>query len=581
MKSPRRDTAGPPPDSPAIDRRRYRRIRGFLIRLFVHVLWHDVLFAQAGLTFLRSDPVPRWVTWAKRYRVLAVEMGGVLIKLGQYLSARVDLLPLAVISELAGLQDEVPAADFSLVEAQIADDFERSVDEIFQTIDSRPLGAASLAQVHQAVLRDGQSVVVKVLRPGIDALVETDLKAIALVIRWLKGWRFVRQRVDLEWLIEEFTTTTRRELDLEAEGRHAERFAENFAADDGVYIPRIFWQASARRTLTQENVAYLKIADLAALDEAGIDRCALANKLYLIYMEQIFHHEFVHADPHPGNLFVRPLSGPDDPADWSVLPGEAVPPGRQRPFQILFVDFGMVAEIPPRLREALRRYVIAVASRDATGVVQALMQAGSLLPGADATQIEEAVEEIFDRFWGLDIAQANRLVRNEAAELWRQFGQVLLDTPIQVQVDLMFTLRAIELLTGLASQLDETFNPWQETVPFAEGLAKEAVELGWEDALRKLFVEARRYLTLPADLSRVVAQAGRGRLVVRSALAREDRRRLDRLHAAVEHLGHTLFLAAALVAGAVLHSSSPKLGAALMLLAVGGYAVAKVRRLLP
>lgn len=554
------ERAGEPP----IDRRRYRRVRRFFARLFLHVVWHDVLLARPPLTLLRSEPLPRWLAWARLYRRLAIEMGGVLIKLGQYLSTRVDLLPLAVTRELAGLQDEVPAADFALIEAQIEADFGRPLGEIFADIERRPLGAASLAQVHAATLVGGEAVVVKVLRPGIDLLVETDLKAIARAIRWLAGWKFVRQRVDLDWLIEEFTTTTRRELDLVAEGHHAERFAANFAGEPGVHVPQIFWQASAARTLTQENVAYLKLTDLESVRAAGVDLEALASRLYRVYMEQIFQHEFVHADPHPGNLFVRPLAAAADPEGWRALPGQPVPAAESRPFQIMFVDFGMVAEIPARLRIALREYVIGLATRDAARVVSALSQTGSLLPGADLAQLEEAVEAIFERYWGMEINRLNRMVKSEATDLWHEFGQILLETPIQVQVDLMFTLRAVELLTGLTTQLDPEFNPWEATVPIAKTLAASELDGGWTEWLRTLFEEARRYLELPADFSQVVALARRGRFSVRTVLSSEDRRRVDALRRAAESRDRTLIRAALLISGAILYGAAPRLGAVLM-----------------
>ena len=168
-----------PPTAPtAIDRRRYRQVRRFFAGMFVHVFWHDFVLRQPGLGWLRSDPLERWTRIAQKYRALAVELGGVLIKLGQFLSTRVDILPLEVVRELSGLHDEVPAAPVEAVIAQIEDDFGRPLAEIFPTFDRRPLGAASLAQVHAAQLVDGTEVVVKVLRPGIDVLVETDLKAI-------------------------------------------------------------------------------------------------------------------------------------------------------------------------------------------------------------------------------------------------------------------------------------------------------------------------------------------------------------------------------------------------------------------
>jgi predicted unusual protein kinase regulating ubiquinone biosynthesis (AarF/ABC1/UbiB family) len=268
-----------------IDFRRYRKVRRFVTRTFIHVLWWDMFLNVPGLRRFRPPAVGRWARIARRYRHLAGEMGGVLIKLGQFLSVRVDLLPSEVTRELAGLQDEVPPERFEDIVRQIEDDFGRPLSEVFSWVSPEPVGAASLAQVHPARLPSGEPVVVKVLRPGIDVLVETDLAAARLAFRLLKVSRKLRRRVDLDRLAEEIATTTRRELDLANEGRNAERFAQDFADDPRVTIPRVVWSASARRTLTLENVGYLKIADLAAIERAGISRPEVARVLYRIYMQ--------------------------------------------------------------------------------------------------------------------------------------------------------------------------------------------------------------------------------------------------------------------------------------------------------
>jgi predicted unusual protein kinase regulating ubiquinone biosynthesis (AarF/ABC1/UbiB family) len=162
----------------------------------------------------RKPPLPRWKQLARSYRILAVDMGGVLLKLGQFLSTRVDILPAEVTDELAELQDEVPSAPVEEIIAQIEADFQRPISEIFACFKPKPLGSASLGQAHKARLLSGETVAVKVLRPGIKVVVETDLIAITKVFRWLKLYKPIRQHVDLDWLTQEFTTITRRELDF-------------------------------------------------------------------------------------------------------------------------------------------------------------------------------------------------------------------------------------------------------------------------------------------------------------------------------------------------------------------------------
>ncbi|MDX1524572.1 MAG: AarF/UbiB family protein, partial [Anaerolineae bacterium] len=427
------------PTSTNIDPRRYRKVRWFFARSFAHVIFWDIVLNRPILNWFRTDPTPRWQRISRNFRNLAVEMGGVLIKLGQFLSIRVDVLPPEVTRELAGLRDEIPAERFEDIVAQIEIDFGRPASDLFSWISPEPLGAASLGQAHLARLAtDGTEVVIKVLRPGIDVMVETDLAAISLALGWLKFYKRISNRVDLDWLADEFTTVTRAELDFAAEGKNAERFEADFAGDPQLYIPRVFWDYSAARTLTLENVSFIKIADLDGMDAVGIDRGEVAKKFYNIYMEQIFITNFVHADPHPGNVFVKPMPTAEEREAGISAFGvyDPVPYAPNRPFQIAFVDFGMVAEIPERLRTALREYAIGVGTRDSYRIVQSYVKAGTLLPGADLKRLEEAHDALFERFWGVRVGRMKDVALKEADYLMREYRDVIYEAPFQFQVDM-------------------------------------------------------------------------------------------------------------------------------------------------
>jgi predicted unusual protein kinase regulating ubiquinone biosynthesis (AarF/ABC1/UbiB family) len=484
-------------------------------------------------------------------------MGGVLIKLGQFLSTRVDILPPEITNELAGLQDEVPPEQFSDIVRQIEEDFGRPAAAVFDWIGPDPIGAASLAQVHPARLPTGEEVVVKVLRPGIDVLVETDLAAVRLAARLLRFSKTIRRRVDLGRLGAEITSTTLAELDLIAEGHNAERFVENFAGDARVYLPKVFWDWSARRTLTLENVGWIKIADLAALDRAGIRRAEVARVLYRIYLQQIFEHSFVHADPHPGNLFVRPLPVEGEPPFPPGAPAPPPPAGEERPFQIVFVDFGMVAVIPERLRGALREYAIALGTRDAERIVRSYVAAGVLLPGADLRRLEEIHEELFQRFWGVRLGNLREAAFSEAEYFFRQYRDVLYELPFQMQVDLLFASRAVGLLAGLSTQLDPEFDPWAETLPFAQRLAAQEMRHGWREILGEGLAQLQILLGLPRRADAVLARAERGTLTIQSALTPEERKVIRRLERSIHRLSWTMMSAGLLIAGVMLRSSAP------------------------
>ena len=540
-----------------IDFRRYRKARRFVIRIFLHVFWWDVVLNVPGLRRFRRPATARWQEIARRYRALASEIGGVLIKLGQVLSTRVDILPPEVTRELAGLQDEVPPERFEEIARQIEEDFALPLDRIFAGVSPDPIGAASLAQVHQARLLTGETVVVKVLRPGIDILVETDLASARLALRLLKFFRRIRMRVNLDRLAQEITDTTRAELDLVAEGKNAERFAQDFAGDGRVYIPKVYWERSARRTLTLENVGFLKMSDLEGITRAGISRPEVARNLYRIYMQQIFVHHFVHADPHPGNLFVRPL-----PVEGELPfgPGDPVPPppaGTERPFQIVFVDFGMVAVIPERLRGALREYAIGLGTRDAARIVHSYVAAGVLLPGADLKRLEEVHEALFERFWGVSIGNLRNVAFSEASYFFREYRDLLYEIPFQMQVDLLFASRAVGLLAGIATSLDTDFDPWAETLPFAQRLATDELRRDWRDILREGATQLQTLLTLPQRVDGFLSRAERGTLVVQSSLSPDTRKVIQRLERSIQKTAWMIIAAALLIAGVMLEADKP------------------------
>ncbi|MEM8664644.1 MAG: AarF/UbiB family protein [Pseudomonadota bacterium] len=357
-----------PAGPPTLDERtRSRAVRRLFFRMAVHVVWWDVVLARGPLKRFRTPQVPRWTALAKEYRSAAEELGGVLIKLGQFVSSRVDLLPSDVTDVLAELHDAVPPAPADAVIAQIEADFGRPIEGLFPVFDRLPLGAASLAQAHRAQLADGRPVVVKVLRPGIDLVVESDLKVAGRYLQRLKRLKSFRRRVDIDVLTHEFVSVTRKELDLVAEAENARRFAQDFADDPQIGTPEIYAPWSGPRTLTMEDVAWFPIQDVIGFEAVGIDRRRVASKLMDCYLEQLYIKNFVHADPHPGNLFVRPLPVEGESGErWSPRTVRAgLRRVADRPFQLVFIDFGMAVAIPEQYRRSFRTYAVGMGTRDA------------------------------------------------------------------------------------------------------------------------------------------------------------------------------------------------------------------------
>jgi predicted unusual protein kinase regulating ubiquinone biosynthesis (AarF/ABC1/UbiB family) len=549
-----------------INRARYRRVVRYFAGVVANfVLWEILLRHILGRRFAERSFAQRWQRIARRYRMLAVELGGVLIKLGQFLSVRVDVLPAIVTSELAGLQDEVPAERLPDIQAVIEAEYNQPLSRVFRWFAPTPEAAASLAQVHRARLLTGDDVVVKVQRPHIETLVETDLRALHTAIRWLKRYPPIRRRVDLDRLYGEFSRTTRSELDFVAEGHNAERFALDFTDDPGVRIPRVYAETSTRRVLIMENVADIKITDFEALEKAGIDRKEVARRLFDTYMKQVFVYNFVHADPHPGNLFVQPL-----------------PPilGQSRPFRLVFVDFGMVATTPEGVRSYLRDFLFGFASRDAARIIRAYQGAGILLPGADLMRLEQMEAELLERYSGLTLKQAQQIAMSQWESLAHEYRDILYEMPFQLPTDLLFVGRAVAILFGMATTLDPDFDPWQAIEPFAKQLAVEEAKHGWRGVLDELEKVTRLVLSLPAQADRFFSQASRGELTVRTTWSPDATQTVRRVETAVNRLSGAVIFAALLLAAVAIYTTQGEGIASYVLFALAAAAllVALTRR---
>lgn len=542
----------------SVDRKRYRKVRWFFIKVLLHTLWWDVVLNRPLLRVLRKPPLPRWRLVARRFRALAAEMGGVLIKLGQFLSIRVDILPDAVVEELAGLQDEVDPEPLEAILARIEEDFGRSAEKVFPWISPEPLGAASLAQAHRVKLPCGREAVAKVLRPGIEALVETDLAAISLAFGWLRFYPRVSRRVDMDWLTEEFVEVTRKELDFANEARNAERLESDLAGLPYVYIPKIHRSHCRPHVLVMENVGHIKIADLQGLEQAGISPAQVADRLYTLYMHQVFESFFVHVDPHPGNLFVKPLplAHEKERGVKEFLPGDPVPRHPDRPFQIVFVDFGMAVTIPERLRSSLREYAIGFGTHDAERIVQSLVSAGTLLPGADLKRLEEAHETLFSRLWGVRSGQLQEMAWEEMKFFLREYRDIVYEAPFQFQADMLFVVRALGILSGMAARLDPQFDVWAKTIPYAERYAREELRKSPGKILEDFIRRWNDVAEIPEELNRALKQARKGRLTVQADFALEARQPFQRLEAALLRLARAVTGGFLLVSGVLLHVHS-------------------------
>ena len=530
-----------PTTTQPIDRQRFGQITRFFCGVILHLILWDIVGRRIFRRWVLGSRPQRWRNISRRFRHLALDMGGVLIKLGQFLSSRVDVLPPEITDELQGLQDEVTPVPTEAITVILMQEL-GNLAERFAEIEPDPLAAASLGQTYRARLLNpdgtpGANVVIKVQRPNIDNIVRTDLEALRVVAGWVMRYKPISRRADVPALLEEFARTLWEELDYVAEADNAERFQRMFANHSGVYIPHIHREHCTGKVLVLENVENIKLTDLAALDSAGIDRKEVAERLLDVYFHQIFKEGFFHADPHPGNLFIRPLAPPDE--------------DEPTPFQLIFIDFGMVGHVEALMGENLRKLLISVSQKDARGLTEAYQDLGFFLPTADLDRIAQAQAKLLDQLWGrnlLDLAQPDP---REVAEFGREFRDLLYDFPIQIPQDFIYLGRALGILSGMSSLLDPTINPWRQVEKYAQEFIsqRQTQQLGWDIVRRWV----QLLIGLPPQVDRVLSAAERGRIQIQFAPNKELDKRLERLEKRVGWLNWSVLGAAAMVSATLLY----------------------------
>jgi len=524
-------------------RARYRYIMGFFARATAGFFFWEILLPRIGLRSLtRRTRSQRYTQIAAQFRAMAIRMGGVMIKVGQFLSARADVLPIEITDELSGLQDEVPAEDFEAIRELAESEFGAPLQERFERFEPEPLAAASLGQVHRARLRSEaaeaegfQDVVVKIQRPFIDQLIEVDFSALHRVAGWLMHYKPISKRVDVRALISELESTVHQEIDYLAEGKNAETFSKNFAGRQRIHVPRVVWSQTTRRVLTLENVYAIKITDYEAITAAGIDRAEVAKVLFDTYLKQIFEDGFFHADPHPGNLFVTPRPANESKVSW----------------QLTFVDFGMVGSVPEALRDGLRDMLIGVGTRNAAKVVESYQTLGVLLPSADLKLLEQAESQIFDRFWGMSMSELRNVNHREMHQFATQFRELIYEMPFQLPHNLLLLGRTVAILSGMCTGLDPNFNLWGQLAPYARKLLTDEGLSNWEVWLDEIGEFVKQVISLPAQTGRVLTRLERGELNVNVP---QVNRQIYHLEGAVNRLVGSIVFAAFLFSGVILYN---------------------------
>ncbi|MBX3358839.1 MAG: AarF/ABC1/UbiB kinase family protein [Phycisphaeraceae bacterium] len=465
----------------------------------------------------RAKAMPRSV----RLRLVLETLGPTFIKLGQVLSTRPDLIPPEWAEEFKKLQDDAPKLDFKVIRERLEQQFPGQVDALFPWIDHVALAAASMAQIHRARLADGTEVVLKVLRPGIESLTESDMDVLRTLAGLLEG-HFSNLGYSPSEVVSEFAAELRKEVDLIHEGHATDRLREAFADDPGVAFPRVYWGATTRAVLAVEEFHGTLLSELEEGDLTPHERHLIVKHGATALLRQCLELGFFHADPHPGNLF-------------------ALPRGR-----IGFIDCGMTGWLDDRTMVALADLVGGVTQGDLNKVIRVVAELGD----AEWTVLESRsfradVREFVAHF------QTSSLGRLNMGAMLREFFEKLREHHIRCPGDLVLLIKALSTIETVAAELDPSFDLVAAARPFVEKLARR--RYGVKAIRQRMTNAAVAYAELaeqiPGEIRHLTRQLKRNRFQIHL-----DHLGLDKFSRTVEHASRNV--AAAVTVAAVIVASA-------------------------
>ena len=427
---------------------------------------------------------------AAQLYTLAVRMGGVLIKLCQFLSPRQDIFPAPYIERLKTLQDEVPAVPFGDMEKIIREEYP-DYQSVFASIEAVPLASASLGQVHAAVLKNGDDVILKILKPGIVEVIDLDFAILYLTIRLLSSIRFFREKMDFESVLEEFIRVTGDELNFRREAHIARRFREAFEQFPSLVVPRIYDEYCTDRIIVMERIRGDKITEREKWLPRNNDPAVLSRRLIEIYLEQFLSIKLIHFDPHPGNILVLSDS------------------------RLALLDFGMAGEITDAMSAGLRRALAALLRRDSETILEVLRDLGFFRKGADIYALQPVLDFFINEVLSSIQLKRDSLMTVDFSPIVNDLVEIIYTQPVKLPVEWAYTGRTVGTLLGIISSLNPDINIYEELKPSFDRLMRE----NFVEGIGTLIERAGGYLkdiyVLPGRANRFITRVERGTIKFR------------------------------------------------------------------
>lgn len=506
--------------------RRYRQIVKILIKYgFDHLLEYlnlSQFVARSRRVLRRNGSTIAQLSPAERMRLALEELGPSFIKLGQVLSTRPDVIPRNFVDEFAKLQDNVPSFPFAEVKEQIRLELGKAAENYFSCLEPVAIAAASIAQVHRARLISGEDVVVKVRRPGVVEVIETDIDVLMGLALLMERHMPGSDIYDPVGLVKEFARTIRREMDFSREGHTIEKIRDNFGGDATLHFPKVYWQETGKGVLTMEYIDGIKVNDLAAIERAGLDRKLIARRGADAFLKMVLEHGFFHGDPHPGNVL--------------ILPGNV----------ICLLDYGIVGRLDAQLKVYLTDILLAILKRDVDEVISLLTYSGEISENLNIRALKRDLSEFIDSYYEIPLQEI------EVGKMLAEFIDIITTFHIKFQPDLMLLAKSLVIVEGMGRELDPDFDMVEHLRPFMEQAIRDKMSPGHfaKDISSMVMSYVNLTKSLPRELREILHRLNRNKFKIDL-----EHRGLDHfskeLDKSINRLSFSLIIAALIIGSSI------------------------------